>query len=319
MESETFAYDVKKGLSAMPKYLPSKYFYDEAGDRLFQQIMELEEYYLTRSEFQIINKHKQDLLQLFQNGSAEFNLIEFGAGDGLKSKILLEYFYHSDTAFRYVPIDISTNILTELVEDIASQYQGLKIDAKPRDYFEALHDMNQHSQIRKVILFLGSNIGNFQWEEASVFLHRLSQNMLADDLLLIGFDLKKNPEIILNAYNDRKNVTRDFNLNLLNRINHELGGNFMIDYFKHYPVYDPETGKAKSYLISTKEQEVYIEALKESFHFKAWEPVFMEISQKYDLKDIEDLANKSGFEVTENFFDQNGWFVDSMWRLNLKV
>ncbi|MCF8301632.1 MAG: L-histidine N(alpha)-methyltransferase [Bacteroidales bacterium] len=315
MENGSFAHDVKKGLSASPKYLPSKYFYDEEGDRLFQQIMELDEYYLTQSEYQIIDHHKNDLLRLFQNGSAEFSLIEFGAGDGLKSKILLDHFYTRETPFRYVPIDISPNILEELVDDVKSQYDDLKIEAKPRDYFEALQEMNQSSKARKAILFLGSNIGNFQWDEAIAFLKKLSNNMLPDDLLLIGFDLKKNPEIIINAYNDNKKVTREFNLNLLNRINRELGGNFVIDDFKHYPLYDPETGKAKSYLVSTKEQEVYIDAVKERFYFKAWEPVFMEISQKYDLKDIEDLANKSGFEVTKNFFDQNGWFVDSIWRL----
>ena len=132
---------------------------------------------------------------------------------------------------------------------------------------------------------------------------------------MIGADLKKDPEKILAAYNDSKGVTRAFNLNLLERINRELGGDFNLEKFHHYPVYDPMTGEARSYLLSTADQTINIRQINASFHFKAWEPIYMELSQKYDLSTLEELAQQSGFKILHNFYDSNKYFVDSVWEV----
>ena len=182
------------------------------------------------------------------------------------------------------------------------------------DYFNALDDLNKQEKGRKVLLFLGSTIGNFIYKDALRFLKELNQQMNQEDLLLIGFDLKKDPTIILNAYNDQKGITEAFNLNLLERINNELDGNFNLGDFYHYPTYNPNNGEAQSYLISKKEQKIAIKALDQTFHFEEGESIFMEISKKYDTETINKLAEEAGFEVKENFFDQKRYFTNSLWK-----
>jgi len=312
--NKSFADDVHKGLSAAPKFLSSKYFYNEKGDELFQAIMNLDEYYLTRSEYQIFENKKSELAKIFSAGRQPFNIIELGAGDGYKTKVLLKYFLDQQINFRYIPIDISGNVLNTLQNDLNKNFKGLKVHPYQGDYFDALKDLNYQEDTRKVVFFLGSNIGNFKEIEAIEFLKELGKNLTEDDRLFIGFDLKKDPDIILKAYNDKSGVTKAFNLNLLHRINEELGADFNVEAFMHYPIYDPATGQAKSYLISKKEQQVSIDALNRSFSFKQWEPIFMEVSQKYNISDMERMAFLSGFKIDQNFFDSKRYFVDSLWR-----
>jgi dimethylhistidine N-methyltransferase len=312
---DRFAEDVREGLSSEPKYLHSKYFYDEAGDNLFQQIMELEEYYLTECEAQIFENNKDKILDSFSNNGEVFDLIEFGAGDGMKTKILLNHFVDNNVDFNYIPIDISKSVLDGLTEDLKRTLPKLVIKPICDDYFHALEELNKIDFNMKVILFLGSNIGNFRGDNAIPFLKHLGADMSKKDQLLIGFDLKKDPRVILDAYNDKKGITSEFNFNLLDRINNELGGNFKRENFSHYPTYNPITGETKSYLISLEHQSVRLEKLSQSFTFEKWEPVFTEISQKYSLRDIDHLANHSGFKVEKNFFDQKRYFVDSLWHL----
>jgi len=313
--TERFAEDVREGLSSEPKYLHSKYFYDEIGDDLFQQIMELEEYYLTDCEAEIFESQKNVILQYFSNGVEVFDLIEFGAGDGLKTKILLNHFVDNNINFNYIPIDISNSVLSSLTQDLNNNLPELNIKPICDDYFHALEELNKVDYNKKVILFLGSNIGNFRGDDAIPFLKHLRADMKEKDQLFIGFDLMKDPKVILVAYNDKKGITSEFNFNLLDRINKDLGGNFNRKNFSHYPSYNPVTGETKSYLISLKNQTVRIEELSQSFTFKKWEPVFTEISQKYSLRDIKHFAKHSGFKVEKNFLDQKKYFVDSLWHL----
>lgn len=313
--NRSFAQDVLKGLSANPKVLYSRYFYNEKGDQLFQEIMKLDEYYLTRTEYAIFSEQKAFLLDLFTRDNSGFDLIEFGAGDGYKTKVLLSYFQENQASFRYLPIDISANVLDELVDDLKETIPELEVDGIQGEYFKSLSRLSDTSEAKKVILFLGSNIGNFKREEAILFLSKIGANLSPDDILLIGFDLKKDPAVILDAYNDKKGVTRAFNLNLLQRINDELGGNFRLDKFRHYPVYDPMTGETRSYLVSIEEQVVCIGGLEKEFLFKAWEPIFMEISKKYDLDEIREMAAEAGFEIKKNLLDKDNFFVDSIWKL----
>lgn len=313
--NKIFADDVLNGLSSTPKTLPSKYFYNERGDKLFQEIMAMKEYYLTRCEFEIFSMKKEELLQRFIKEHNQFQLIELGAGSGLKTKILLRHFLEKGINFKYFPIDISANALRTLSNDLKETFPGLQVKEQQGDYFEALSRLKHDESSRNVVLFLGSNIGNFTDDKAIAFMNRLSNSLTKDDLLLIGFDLKKDPAVILDAYNDQAGITRTFNLNLLQRINDELGGNFDPDKFQHFPVYDPLTGTTKSYLVSTEEQTISLDALNISFHFKPWEVIHTEISQKYDLEAIENLAENSGFTVVEHYFDCKHYYVDSVWRV----
>ena len=308
-----FAQDVLAGLKASPKRLPSKYFYNKKGDELFQAIMKLPEYYLTRAEYEALETNRSALLNKFsQANTMPFNLIEFGAGDGFKTKVLLKYFQQQQADFQYLPIDISQNVLDQLSGDLSRNLPQLKVKPICNDYFKALADLRQESNGRRnVVLFLGSNIGNFPEEGAIKFLTQLGNELKPQDLLLIGFDLKKNPEQILAAYNDSAGVTRAFNMNLLLRMNEELGANFIPDQFQHYPTYDPFTGQARSYLISRKQQQV--ELLDQRIAFSQWEPIHMEISRKYDPQEISRYAQEAGFRVSQHFYDCKYYFTDSLW------
>lgn len=308
-----FAKDIEEGLSQTPKKLSSKYFYDEKGDELFQQIMAMEEYYPTNCEYEILSSHRADLLNDIT--AKRFDLIELGAGDGTKTKVLLRHFLQQKANFRYVPIDISGNILAELKAALGEEMPTLEVSPVKGDYFKSLKEIPHQENTQKVVLFMGGNIGNLDMEEASVFLRVLASHLHKGDLLMIGFDLKKDPQVILDAYNDKQGITRAFNLNLLHRINNELGANFNIANFKHWPTYNPLTGATKSYLLSTEQQEVHIAALDETFQFDAYEAIDMELSQKYSLKDIQDLATKSGFTVKKNYTDKRNYFVDSLWQI----
>jgi len=307
-----FANDVLNGLSTKSKFLSSKYFYDEKGDKLFQRIMELDEYYLTSCEYEILENNKGYLLDKFQNFDSSFHLVEFGAGDGFKTKILLGHFLEAKANFRYVPIDISYHALNNLMSDLGNSYPDLIGGGIHADYFQGLRSLNGKMS-RKIILFLGSNIGNFRHDQARKFLKKMRDNVRDNDLVLIGFDLKKEPGVIRKAYNDSEGVTGEFNLNLLRRINAELGGQFVVDNFEHKPEYNHENGEARSYLVSRVDQTVCVEKLGKEFTFKADEKIFMEISQKYDPEDINELASLSGFKIVTNLYDKRKYFVDSLW------
>lgn len=312
--NKQFAQDVMSGLSSQPKFLSSKYFYNKKGDVLFQKIMELDEYYLTRSEFEILDTHKQEILETIGSGT-KFQLIELGAGDGLKTKILLKHFLDKEANFEYVPVDISANALNGLEHSVTNELPGLQIKIVVGDYFEILKDITTDKTVKNVVLFLGSNIGNFSEEEISVFLQSTAKSLNSGDLVLIGFDLKKDPSKILLAYDDSQGVTREFNLNLLDRINGELGGDFDKDKFMHYPTYNPETGKAESFILSKIDQVVTIRELDTQFHFDEWEPIHLEISRKFTKKELNKLAENAGFIAMSNLTDREGNFVDAIWKL----
>lgn len=308
-----FAMEIKEGLENFPKTLPSKYFYDKRGDELFQEIMNLDEYYLTKSEHEIFETQKQDILAQFYKDNAPFKMIELGAGDGFKTKVLLNHFVENAVDFAYSPIDISANVLTQLSEDLSVNIPGLKVEVIQGDYFEALKKLNKNHNCREVVLFLGSNIGNFENTEALEFLRELSNNLSIGDGLFIGFDLMKDPDIILKAYNDKKGITSAFNMNLLTRINNELGANFDLNTFRHVPTYNPITGETKSHLVSMIDQRVFIEELANEYHFNAWEAIHTEVSQKYSFKMIQEFAENSGFKLIQNFTDAQENYVNSYW------
>lgn len=317
MEQQTLitdiAADTLKGLSANPKFLLSKYFYDDAGSAIFQDIMQMPEYYLTDCEFEIFTTHKKQIAEAFNQDVQAFDLIEFGSGDGLKTKILLQFLVENSVSFHYIPVDISHKANIDLVESLKIELPFLKVNAKTGDYFREVKKLNGHSGLRKVILFLGSNIGNFTNEEINLFFGQLSTLCHKGDKVLIGLDLKKSPELIIKAYSDPHGHTRRFNLNHLIRLNRELNANFNPDQFEQHTEYEPLTGEVKSFLVSKAEQTVYIADLEQGFHFKKWESIFMELSRKFDYETIEKLAKDHGFKVEKQFTDNRNYFVDSLW------
>lgn len=310
-----FAEDIIKGLSSEKKYLPSKYFYDERGNELFRQIMQLDEYYLTRTEYHILESHKEDILKIIRRKGERINIIELGAGDGKKSKILLKHFTENGLNIKYQPVDISPNALQLLYNQIKPELPDLHIEPVEGDYFDTLEKLSFEDNTPRLVLFLGSTIGNFTEEGAFHFIRNLKSSLKKGDQVMIGFDLIKEPDVILKAYNDRYGITRQFNFNLLRRINQELGGNFDMDKFIHYPIYDPSEKAAKSYLISRENHTVHIRETGHTFQFKKYEPLFMEVSQKYTATMIEKLCVRNNFEIVENYYDAKKYFIDSIWEL----
>lgn len=309
----TFAQDVMLGLNSTPKTLPSKYFYDAKGDKLFQQIMALPEYYLTRKEYEILELQHKQILEKILASNQPFNLVELGAGDGMKTKILLKYLTKKKVDFTYYPVDFSGSVLEELEESLAKELPELVVKPLQDTYRDSLKKQVWVDGRLNLILFMGANIGNFGVDEAKNIIDHLRVGTKRGDFVLLGFDLKKNPQTILNAYHDEQGVTREFNMNLLDRINRELDADFDRDSFVHWPTYDPVSGECRSYLVSQKSQVVTIGALNQTFKFEAFESIFTEISKKYSLSEISYLASLGGFEVKENFMDSEGYFADVLW------
>ncbi|MBF8965477.1 L-histidine N(alpha)-methyltransferase [Pontibacter sp. FD36] len=310
---ESFAHHVAAGLSQPPKKLSSRYFYDGPGSALFQQIMELPEYYPTRCEYEVLTDNKAAITaHLAKKGF--FHLIDLGAGDALKTKILLKELQERQILFDYLPVDISEDAMQQLSSSLEKEMPELNHQAIVGDYDDSLGWLQHNKTGRKVILFLGSNIGNFEHEESLDFLSKVRSHLEPGDSLLLGIDLRKDPDKILSAYNDSAGVTAAFNLNLLHRINRELGGDFDVNGFFHYPIYNPQEGVMRSYLVSKQEQNVFIQATGKSFHFSAWEAIHTESSYKYTLPQIQAMAEASGFIMEIVFQDNQGCFADVIFK-----
>ncbi len=308
-DTASFAADVAEGLGRPLKTLSSRYFYDAMGSRLFQEIMRLPEYYLTRSEHHVLTENKAAITDAFSENDF-FHLIDLGAGDGLKTKILLRQLANKHIDFSYIPVDISEDAVKQLEESLQTELPAVKTQGVVGEYFTALEWISKQKSGRKVVLFLGSNIGNFEIEDSKNFLKNLRTYLQPGDKLLVGFDLRKDPEQILKAYDDSAGITADFNINLLRRINAELGGNFDLNQFRHFALYDPAQGAMRSYLVSKIAQEVTIGATGLTFTFTAWEPIHTENSYKYTLPQAAQLAESCGFKVQTVFQDHNGHFAD---------
>jgi len=311
-KTDQFYNDVITGLSSTPKRLSSKYFYDAIGDKLFQDLMNSPEYYPTNCELEIFSKKTTEITDAIITDGNAFDLIELGAGDAMKSTFLLKSLLEQKADFTYLPIDISDNVISYLTITLPVTLPGLKVTGLNGEYFQMLTKAASISSRRKVVLFLGSNIGNMPVNDAIEFCHELRRHLSPGDMVLIGIDLKKNPKTVLAAYNDKEGITKRFNLNLLDRINRELDANFDISKFDHYPTYDPETGACKSYLVSTSDQQVNI-GDKETITFLKDEYIYMEISQKFTPQQANQMAISTGFKPVSELFDSKKWFIDAIW------
>ncbi len=310
---EHFAQTVNEGLSLKNKCLPSWLIFDNTGSEIFKKITELEEYLPAACEFEIIHHHKNHISKLITE--KQFNLIELGAGDGCKTKILIEHFLNKKLDFHYFPIDISNGAITNLVKSLENNHSdtSLQTTGLIGDYFEGLKAITQNESKQNLILFLGVTLNNMGLEKTRSFLKNLRGSLSPKDFLLTGFDLMKKPKLLYSAYNNA--LFEEFNLHLLDRINEELDANFNRNNFTQQGQYNPKTRAVESYLYSTQNQTVRINALSKDFHFKAWEAMQTEQSFKYTLKEIENLATENGFEVVEHLFDSKKYFLDSVWRV----
>jgi L-histidine N-alpha-methyltransferase len=308
-DQDTFLNDIREGLRRTPKSISSKYFYDRTGSELFRRIMELPEYYLTRCEFDIFHTQKREMVRHLRHRGF-FHLVDLGAGDGLKTKILLHQLMEEEAPFEYLPVDISGDALHSLAASLQVEAPEMVLQAVAGDYLAALDWLITHKTGPKTLLFLGSNIGNFTSGQSTAFLRSIRQRLMPGDKLLIGFDLQKDPRVIRAAYDDAAGVTAAFNLNLLNRINTEFGADFDVSRFRHFAEYDPLAGTMRSYLLSTADQDVWVEAAREAFSFRAWEALHTENSFKYTFDQIEHMAHESGFSIQSSFSDTKRYFAD---------
>jgi dimethylhistidine N-methyltransferase len=312
-----FGLAVLEGLSETPKQLPSRYFYDDEGSAIFQEIMGLEEYYLTGCELEILNAQRANILAPLID--RPLNLVDLGSGDGLKTMVLLEHLVEAGADVRYVPIDISEKAMRSVIEAARERMPDLEIVGVVGEYADGMQWLcKEHGDRSNLVLFLGSNIGNFNRLRARTFLRRLWNSLRTDDHVLVGFDLKKDIDVLLAAYDDRLGVTGRFNLNLLERINAELDADFDTSKFRHFATYDVYQGAMTSYLVSLERQTVQIDALEHHIDFEAWEPVHTEYSYKFLESDISALAADTGFAIENQFFDERRYFTDSLWRVQAR-
>jgi len=305
-----FQEDVDHGLSQSQKHLSSKYFYDKTGDELFMQIMAMPEYYLTRSELEIFQLQTQEMINALKvKKNQPFDLIELGAGDGTKTKYLLNGLLNAGYQCEYLPVDISLNVLNHLQDSLNEEIPELKVRPQHGDYFDMLSD-TRDSHVPRVVLFLGSNIGNLTDHQATQFIYDLGAYLNSGDKLMIGVDKVKPVDVVLPAYNDKAGLTSQFNLNLLHRINVELGGDFQLDDFYHAPEYTQEEGIARSFLQSKKDQTVTISQTGKSYDFQKGEKIHMEISRKYTTEIMNEIIRDTDFEIIEVLSDNLNYFSD---------
>lgn len=309
IQNTTFLSDVLEGLRHQPqKTLPSKYFYDDKGSELFRSIMALPEYYLTRAEMDIFQNKTAELIStLALDKTADYNLVELGPGDGTKTIHLLKELLAQGYAYDYLPIDISQHALNGLVSMLSEQAPSLSVKPLQGDYFVKLSTIKSDKR-PKIVLVLGSNMGNLSDTEAAAFIEQLSVNLNPGDKILLGVDLIKPKAIVLPAYSDAQGVTAAFNLNLLDRINRELDANFDLTQFEHQATYEAAEGIARSYLLSKTEQTVRVSD--QVFHFDQGESIHMEISRKYNDTVINDILLHTGIRILSRITDSQQLFAD---------
>ncbi|MCE7064846.1 L-histidine N(alpha)-methyltransferase [Dyadobacter sp. CY326] len=311
MSENTFAKDIHSGLSAPFKHISSKYFYDDIGSGIFQDIMKMPEYYPTACEFEILSMQSAQIIARL-NFNEPFNIVEFGAGDGIKTRQLLKQLVDKDVDFSYVPIDISKRAIEELEANMLEHLPSLKIKPMIGNYFSMIEALSAAKEA-SLFLFLGGNIGNYEKDEVDALLTSFQKSMKPGDKLLTGFDLQKNPSTIRYAYDDPAGITKAFNMNLLHRINRELGGNIQTNQFDFYSYYNPTNGEVRSYLVSLAKQKIHLQLIDKCYDFEQNELIRTELSRKYTLKEIEAAATKNGFKLLEHFLDCKHYFTDSLW------
>jgi L-histidine Nalpha-methyltransferase len=303
--------DVLSGLSARPRRLPPKLFYDAAGSRLFDRITETPEYYPTRTERAILKEFAGEMVGQAGNN---LTLVELGAGSASKTHLLIEALLRRQLRAEFYPVDVSSSALQGALATLNGHFPRLHVSPIVADYTHRLPALKALPG-RKLVLFIGSTIGNFEPEEAEEFLKSVRRSLQPGDALLIGFDLIKDANVLHAAYNDAHGVTAAFNKNMLVRINRELGGSFDVDAFEHVAFWNRRRSRIEMHLESVYEQTVWVEDLGRGFHFDQGERIHTENSYKFNAHSIERLLRRSGFKLEKNWTDAKGWFCVALARV----
>lgn len=301
---QSFADEISDSLSQKSKFISPKFFYDKKGSKIFEQICTLPEYYLTRTEIEILESLKTKLPQFLKS---DFRLVELGSGSAIKTRLLLDILSGLQTKVEYFPIDIS-EVLKESSEDLQKNYDNLSIVGIIDAYEEGLEFVKEYDNKQNLIVFLGSSFGNFSPGDGMLFLHKVYSTMKKNDLFLIGLDLVKEKNILEDAYNDSQGVTSDFNLNVLSRINSELGADFDLSKFAHRAIYNEEKQRVEMYLKSLEKQTVKIPKASVSVEFEKDELIHTEHSHKYSISQIEDMMQKAGFNLLKIWTDSKKYY-----------
>lgn len=299
-----FENDVINGLSSHPKTISAKYFYDHNGSLLFEDICKTQDYYPTRTEEKIL---RDNIDEIFANTKSIQSIVELGSGTSVKTKIILKHFSDNTGAFEYFPIDVS-DILESTAEKLKDEFPKISITGIMSEYEEGIAKINELNDKPKLIIFLGSSIGNFTPQEATDLLKVISGNMTEKDFFLIGFDLKKDKDILHRAYNDSDCVTESFNLNLLKRINRELGSDFNLDNFSHHAFFNEKESRVEMHLVSKILQYVKFPKQNKEIFFDEGESIHTENSYKFSDEMITKITASAGLEELKVWKDANNYF-----------
>ncbi len=313
MAERTLLEDVRESLAGQPRRLSCRWFYDAAGSLLFEEICRLPEYYIPAAEREILTRHADEIVASVPAGAA---IVELGSGTAEKTSLLLAAALRrrESLRLRYVPIDISPAALAAASQRLAS-LPGLSVHGVCAEYEEGLAHLAHLGQGARLVLWLGSNIGNFDRDQAAAFLRRLAGQLTSADRLLVGIDRRKRREAIERAYDDPRGVTARFNKNILLRLNRELGADFDPDAFRHRAAYDADAGRVSIYLVSQRAQRVRIPAVPLELDFAAGEAIHTEDSYKYSDAEIRALAAAAGLRIDRVFSDEAGRFADVLFRV----
>jgi dimethylhistidine N-methyltransferase len=300
--SQQFCQEVVEGLSGASKSLPCKYFYDQRGSHLFDQICELEEYYLTRTELAIMRRFADEIGQQIGPGAM---LVEYGSGSSTKTRILLD---HLPDIVAYAPVDISEEHLFRTARQLATDYPHIEVLPVSADFTKEFELPNSvRKTTHSAVYFPGSTIGNFEPNHALQLLQRIAPLCGTGGGLLIGIDLQKDLSVIEAAYNDSRGVTDEFNLNILHHINRELTADFDVKQFRHLAFYNSEQGRVEIYIVSTRDQDVTVGG--RTFHFSAEERIHTEYSHKYTIAGFAELAAQAGLTLRKSWTDERNFFA----------
>ena len=296
--------DLIDGLNQPSKSIPSRYFYDDLGSQLFEQICSLPEYYPTRTEAKIL----QELASSIAKQTGSVSLVELGSGSSTKTRYLLDAYNHCYSSLHYIPIDISGSILKDSALSLLADYPKIIIDGKVGTYEECLANLSVAEQQQKMILFLGSTIGNFDPEECDLFLDLISNALNSGDYFLLGLDLQKPKPILEAAYNDSQSITAQFNLNILQHLNWKFQSNFDLNLFEHQAIYNEQQNQIEMYLVSQQAQSIDLGVLDLTIQLAPEEKILTEISRKFDVGQISQILEHKNLSFCQSYTDEQKWF-----------
>jgi L-histidine Nalpha-methyltransferase len=296
--------DVIKGLKQKQKSLPARYFYDSRGSQLFEDICQLAEYYPTRTEASILQQYAKEIVERTQS----LELVELGSGSSTKTRYLLDAYQGLNLPLCYIPVDVSDSILKASAHNLLADYPQLKIQGQVATYCQALQHLKNNSLGTRIIIFLGSSVGNFDVVECDRFIKQVTSALNPGDYFLLGIDLQKPVNILEAAYNDAQGVTAAFNLNMLQHLNHRFAGNFNLDLFAHQAIYNQTKHQIEMYLISQRQQTVTLSGLDLTINLEPGEKILTEISRKFNLEQMEQYLGERNLNLVKTYTDPQQWF-----------